>query len=89
MANFYKSVHCLQRTHKCHFNTNFNGCKLTEHLLRFHKGEDPQTFIKITLLDRADTLEEGLDLELKWTRRLFAFYPSGLNERKEEQCYDA
>ena len=74
--------------HKYHFKTNFNGCKLTEHLLRFHKGEDPQQILKVTILDQADTLEETLDLELKWTRRLFAFHPTGLNERTEEQNKD-
>ena len=74
--------------HKSHFNTSYNGCKLTEHLLQFHKGEDPQKFVKITLLDKADTLEEVLELELQWTRRLYAFHPSGLNTRKEEIYQD-
>ena len=50
----------------------------------FHKGEDPQLFVNITLLDQADSLEETLKLELLWTRKLFAFFPLGLNERIED-----
>ena len=71
-------------THKSHFKHNFNGFKLTEHLLTYHKGEDAQDIIKLTILDTAETLEEVLKLELMWTRKLFAFWPSGLNIREEE-----
>ena len=71
-------------THKSHFKHGFNGCKLTEHLLTFHKGEDAQDLIKVMILDSAQTLEEVLHLELTWTRKLFAFWPSGLNIREEE-----
>ena len=74
--------------HKSHFKNNFDQCKLTNHLLRFHKGEDPQTFLKVVIVDVADTLQELLELELIWTRRLFAFYPNGLNVREEEQPID-
>ena len=72
-------------THKSYHKTSFNGCRLTQHLLRFHKGEDPQTFVKIKIIDKADTLEEVLRLELMWTRKLFAFEPTGLNVREEEK----
>ena len=72
-------------THKSHHKRSFNGCRLTQHLLRFHKGEDPQTFVKIKILDKADSLEEVLRLELMWTRKLFAFEPTGLNVREEEK----
>ena len=71
-------------THKSHFKTNFNGCKLTDHLLKFHRGEDPQTFLKIMVLQEAQTLEDTIDLEIQWTRRLFAYFPTGLNEREED-----
>ena len=71
-------------THKSHFRTGFNGCKMTDHLLKFHKGENPQTFLKVTILQQANTLEETLNLEIKWTRRLFAYTPTGLNEREED-----
>ena len=71
-------------THKSHFKHNYNGCKLTEHLLTYHKGEDAQDIIKLTIVDTAETLEEVLKLELMWTRKLFAFWPSGLNIREEE-----
>ena len=73
-------------THKSHFRHSYNGCKLTEHLLTFHKGEDAQDLIKIMILDTADSLEEVLQLELMWTRKLFAFWPCGLNIREEEPC---
>ena len=71
-------------THKSHFKHNFNGCKLTEHLLTYHKGEDAQNIVKVMILDTAESLEEVLKLELIWTRKLFAFWPSGLNIREEE-----
>ena len=45
--------------------------------------------MKITLLDEAHTLEETLRLELIWTRRLFAFQPTGLNVREEDSPYVA
>ena len=70
--------------HKHHAKILYNNCKLTEHLINFHKGEDPQSFVKITLLDQADTLEETVRLELIWTRKLFAFRPTGLNVREED-----
>ena len=70
--------------HKYHFRTNYNGCKMTDHLLKFHKGEDPQSFLKVTLLQQAETLQETLQLEVKWTRRLYAYIPTGLNEREED-----
>ena len=71
-------------THQSHFKHNFNGCKLTEHLLTNHKGEDAQYIIKVMILDTAETLEDVLKLELMWTCKLFDFWPSGLNIREEE-----
>ena len=62
---------------------------MTEHLIQFHKGEDTQSLVKITLLDEAETLQETLRLELIWTRRLFAFKPTGLNTREEDNTYEA
>ena len=70
--------------HKHHVKISYNRCKMTEHLVRFHKNEDPQLFVKITLLDQADTLQETINLELMWTRKLFAFQPTGLNVRVED-----
>ena len=57
---------------------------MTEHFIHFHRGEDPQSIVRITILDQAETLEEITQLELIWTRRLFAFSPTGLNVREEE-----
>ena len=62
---------------------------MTEHLIQFHKGEDPQSFVKITLLDEANTLQETRRLELIWTRKLFAFKPTGLNAREEDNFDEA
>ena len=56
----------------------------SKHLLTYHKGEDAQDIIKLMILDTAETLEDVLKLELMWTRKLFAFWPSGLNIREEE-----
>ena len=60
---------------------------MTDHLLKFHQGEDPQTFVKIMILEKGTTLEEILALEVKWTRKLFAYQPTGLNSR-EEKSFD-
>lgn len=73
--------------HKCHFNKRKDKCRMTKHLLTFHKGEDPQTFCKITILQEVKTMEEAKAAELWWTRKLFAFHPSGLNVREEDELY--
>ena len=39
--------------------------------------------LKITLLEAANSPEEAKILEVQWTRRLFAFKPTGLNMREE------
>ena len=69
--------------HKSHARKKVNKCQLVNHLLTFHRGEDPQQFLKITLLEAADTPEEARILEVQWTRRLFSFKPTGLNVREE------
>ena len=69
--------------HKSHFRTKFNGCKLTDHLLKFHKGEDPQQFLKVVILEQSSSFDELTQLEIKWTRRLFCYQPTGLNDREE------
>ena len=74
--------------HKHHAKIAYNKCKLTEHLSMFHKGEDPQLFVKIILLDQASSLDETLKLELMWTRKIFAFFPTGLNERTEDSIIE-
>ena len=70
--------------HKSHFKHAVNGCRLTNHLLKFHRCEDPQKLLKIKILQSANTLEELKRLEIIWTRRLFSFEPTGLNVREEE-----
>ena len=69
--------------HKSHFKHNSGFCYLTDHLQKFHRGEDPQKFIKLKVLQQLDTFEESKDAEIYWTRKLFAFHPSGLNRREE------
>ena len=39
------------------------------------------------ILEKGTTLEEILALEVKWTRKLFAYQPTGLNSR-EEKSFD-
>ena len=72
--------------HKSHHKTGYNGCKLTDHLAQFHKGEDPQRFLKVVILEQTSSFEELIKLEIKWTRKLFAYKPTGLNEREEHQA---
>ena len=57
---------------------------MTNYLLNFHKGEDPQKLVKIQILQSAPNVEAARQLELIWTRRLFAFKPTGLNIREED-----
>ena len=77
-------MHARWSNHKSHFKHRKNTCQLVNHLLCFHKGQDPQKFLKITLLEVANTPEEAKKLETSWTRRLFAFRPTGLNAREED-----
>ena len=70
--------------HKSHFKMGHNGCRLTDHLHKYHRKQDPQQLLKIVVLQSAATFEETKKLELYWTRKLFAFVPTGLNVREEE-----
>ena len=58
---------------------------MTSHLLAFHKGEDPQKFVQIQILQSAPDLETAKKLEKEWTMKLFCFLPTGLNLREEYQ----
>ena len=53
-------------------------------MLKYHKGEDVQKFLSIQILQKCDTFEETKQAEVWWTRKLFAYWPSGLNEREED-----
>ena len=70
--------------HKSHFRKGRDFCTMTTHLLNFHRGEDPQKFISIQILQSAPSVDEANKLELIWTKRVFAFHPSGLNLREED-----
>ena len=70
--------------HKSHHKNGHDFCAMTAHLLSYHKGEDPQKFIQIQILQSAPNPEMAKSLELWWIRKLFAFWPSGLNIREEE-----
>ena len=68
--------------HKSHHKHTRNQCTMTEHLITFHKNENAQDLIKITLLEACD--QQILKLvETKWCYKLFSFTPSGLNVREE------
>ena len=71
--------------HKSHFKNNHDFCAMTSHLLAFHKGEDPQKFVQIQILQSAPDLETAKKLEKEWTMKLFCFLPTGLNLRDEYQ----
>ena len=60
-----------------------NTCEMSKHLIQYHKNEDPQEFVKVQILEQLSTIEETKAAELSWTRKLFAFHPSGLNKREE------
>ena len=71
--------------HKSHFKQGHDFCAMTTHLLNYHRGEDPQKFITIQILQSAQNVEVAKHLEKIWTRKLFAYYPTGLNIRDEDE----
>ena len=71
--------------HKSHHKWGHNNCKLANHLISFHKGEDAQTFVKLQILQEFKTEEEARSHETWWMRKLFSFSPTGLNVREEQQ----
>ena len=58
---------------------------MTHHLYNFHRGEDPQKFVQIQIIQSASSLEEAISAELMWQRKLFAFQPTGLCKREENE----
>ena len=68
--------------HKSHHKHSKNNCAMTDHLLLFHKNENPQDFVKITLLEACD-MENLKRVETKWCYKLFSYIPHGLNLREE------
>ena len=77
---------CLRwSNHKSHHRKGKNLCQMTDHLLTWHQGEDPQQFVKITILEACPDLHTARERETVWSHRLFSFYPSGLNKREEIQ----
>ena len=69
--------------HKSHFNNSRDFCAFTSHLLHFHRGEDPQQFVSIQILQSAPDLDTAKILEKEWSMKLFSFVPTGLNLRDE------
>jgi hypothetical protein len=62
-----------------------NTCQMAEHPLTFHKNEDAQKFVTITILEACPDPVVAKEGETIWTFNLFAFYPTGLNRREEVQ----
>ena len=77
-------MHARWSNHKSHFKNNHLNCELTHHLAKYHKGEDPQQFLKIQILEKVAEEELLVQRELYWQRKLFVFWPSGLCKRVEE-----
>jgi hypothetical protein len=50
---------------------------------KIQRGEDPQQFVSIQILQSAPDLETAKILEKEWTLKLFSFVPTGLNLRDE------
>ena len=77
-------MHARWSNHKSHFKNNHLNCELTHHLSKYHKGENPQDFLKIQILETVKEENEIVERELYWQRKLFAFWPSGLCKRVED-----
>jgi len=58
---------------------------MTDHMMSFHRGEDPQKFIKIQILQALPDEQSAKVQEVWWQRRLFSFSPTGLNVRDESE----
>ena len=71
--------------HKAHHKAGLNLCKMTEHLMTFHKHEDAQDLVTITILEACADPVVAKEKETIWSFNLFAFYPTGLNMREEVQ----
>ena len=69
--------------HKSHHKMMKDKCQMTKHLITCHRNEDPQKFVKLTILEECATEAEALRREISWTYDLFSFAPSGLNVREE------
>ena len=83
-SNKVKAMASRWANHKSHFKKGHNFCAMTTHLLQFHRGEDPQKLVSIQILQSAPNVDTAIPLETMWTRKLFAFQPTGLNFREEE-----
>ena len=69
--------------HKSHHKKRVDKCEMTKHLMLFHRHEDPQQFVSLTILEKCSTPELAKERETIWAYDLFAFYPTGLNKREE------
>ena len=56
---------------------------MTEHLIICHPDEDPQKFVKITILEQCSDQATAREREAVWAFKLFSYIPSGLNIRDE------
>ena len=56
---------------------------MTDHLITCHQNEDPQSLIKITILEKCQDQATAKELEAYWSFKLFSYYPNGLNIRDE------
>ena len=74
--------------HKAHHKAGRNLCQMTEHLITFHKTEDAQDLISITILEECENPVVAKEKETMWSYNLFSFYPTGLNRREEVQFDD-
>ena len=83
--NNVKAMGTRWANHKSHFRHGHDFCAMTSHLLTYHRGEDPQHLVKIQILQAAPDVDTAKHLEMTWTRRLFAYHPTGLNIREEEE----
>ena len=70
--------------HKYQFRNAQLKCGMTHHLFNFHRGEDPQNFVQIQIIQSADTVEGAIKAELQWQRKLFALHPMGLCRKEED-----
>ena len=79
-----KPMHARWANHKSHHKKGVNKCKMTEHLITWHKNEAAQDLLSITILEKCNSVDEALEAERKWSYNLFSYYPCGLNLREEK-----
>ena len=71
--------------HLSHIRTSYTACNVADHCALYHQGIDPSSYIRIQIIETAET-EEGLSvIEAKWRNKLMTWkeHNGGLNSRRD------